>query len=238
MMERILGFLQELHGNNNKVWFDAHRKEYQAAREAFSDIALQLIAGVREFDRNIGPLSLQDCTYRINRDIRFSQDKSPYKTHFGVFIAPQGKRSGYSGYYFHIGVADGKDYPDGHMLGIGNYYCEPKALKILREDIDTGGNEFDSIVHAADHRLYLDRDNALKRVPNGFESGTVNDDYLRLKNFCLCFKPDHDFIMSQDLVRNVLDIFRSGKPFIDYINRAISYSRKDNEDKHLEDIQL
>lgn len=225
-MEQIISFLQELYENNNKPWFDAHKSEYLKVREKFSAIALQIISGVRKFDNNIGPLSLQDCTYRINRDIRFSQDKSPYKTHFGVFVAPQGKKSGYHGYYFHIGVAPGESYPDGHMLGIGDYYCEPKALKILREDIEAGNGDFDAIVRSADPRLYLDMENSLKRVPAGFESGTINDDYLKLKSFCLCFKPDHDFIMDSNLVDNVLEIFKSAKPFIDYINRAISYSRQ------------
>lgn len=224
-MEQIISFLQALYENNNKPWFDAHREQYQQVRGKFNELALQLIDGVRKFDSNVGPLTLQDCTYRINRDIRFSQDKSPYKTHFGVFVAPQGKKSGYCGYYFHIGVAEGENYPDGHMLGIGDYICDPKALKILREDIDAGNGDFHSIVQSADSRLYLDTEGSLKRVPNGFPSGTVNDRYLKLKNFCLCYKPDRNFIMDRNLVQNVLDIFKSGKPFVDYVNRAITYSR-------------
>ena len=223
-MEQILSFLRDLYENNNKEWFNANHSRYSEVREKFNYLALQLIDGVRKFDSNVGPLTLQDCTYRINRDIRFSQDKSPYKTHFGVFVAPQGKKSGYCGYYFHIGVSEGENYPDGHMLGIGDYWCDPKALKIIREDIDSG-LEFHNIVSSVDSRLYLDTDNALKRVPAGFSQGTVNDQYLKLKNFCLCFKPDHKFIMAPDVVENVLDIFKSAKPFVDYINRAISYSR-------------
>ena len=226
-MERIIEYLQELHNNNNKEWFNAHRKEYTETRGLFNNLALQLISEIRKFDSSIGPLTLQDCTYRINRDIRFSQDKSPYKTHFGVFVAPQGKKSGYCGYYFHIGVADGANYPDGHLIGIGDYWCDPKALRILREDIDGGNGDFDAIVKSVDSRLSLDMTDSLKKVPSGFAKGTVNDDYLRLKSFCLCYKPDYAFVTDKNLVNNLVELFKSGKPFIDYINRAISYSRQE-----------
>ncbi|MBO4570710.1 MAG: DUF2461 domain-containing protein [Bacteroidales bacterium] len=226
-MEQILRFLEELRENNHKAWFDSHRKEYLQAKNAFYEIVTQLIAGIRKFDPSIGPLTIQDCTYRINRDIRFSKDKSPYKTHFGVFICPGGKKSGYSGYYFHIGSGSGPAYPDGHMVAAGNYFCEPKVVRILREDIDLGGDEFDRIVKSAHRRLYLDSSESLKKVPAGFKAGTPNDEYLKLKNFCLVGDIDRKFVTSPDLVKNLLTIFKSAQPFIAYVNRAIDYSREE-----------
>ena len=226
-MEQILRFLEELRENNHKAWFDSHRKEYLQAKNTFYEIVTQLIAGIRKFDPSIGPLTIQDCTYRINRDIRFSKDKSPYKTHFGVFICPGGKKSGYSGYYFHIGSGSGPAYPDGHMVAAGNYFCEPKVVRILREDIDLGGDEFDRIVKSAHRRLYLDSSESLKKVPAGFKAGTPNDEYLKLKNFCLVGDLDRKFIVSPDLVKNLLTIFKSAQPFIAYVNRAIDYSREE-----------
>lgn len=225
-MEQLLDFLLNLHANNNKAWFDAHKAEYLQAKNTFSTLAMQLVEGVRSFDDTIGPLTLKDCTYRINRDIRFSPDKRPYKTHFGVFICRGGRKSGYSGYYFHIGIADGDAYPDGHIVAIGNYFTEPPVLKILREDIDMGGDAFDRIIKSADRRLALDQDQKLKNVPRGFVPGSLNDEYLKLKNYCLCFSPDRNFILDPNLVDNLLQIFRTGKPLLDFINRAIDYARE------------
>lgn len=225
-MEQLLEFLLNLHANNNKAWFDAHRAEYTQAKNTFSTLAMQLVDGVRTFDSTIGPLMLPECTYRINRDIRFSPDKRPYKTHFGTFICRGGRKSGYSGYYFHIGIADGDAYPDGHIVAIGNYFTEPKVLKVLREDIDMGGGEFDRIIKSADPRLYLDQDQKLKNVPRGFEPGTLNDEYLKLKNYCLCFNPDRDFILDRNLVGNLLEIFRTATPLLDFVNRAIDWCRE------------
>ena len=71
-------------------------------KSIFDSFTEQLILGIQSFDSNINNLSVKDCTYRIYRDARFSKDKTPYKTHMGAFISPNGKKSGYSGYYFHI----------------------------------------------------------------------------------------------------------------------------------------
>ena len=98
----IIRFLNELRANNNKNWFDANRKWYEDVKSDFFEFSKKLIIEVSKFDSRINNLDIKDCTYRINRDIRFSNDKSPYKTHFGTFICPKGKKSGFGGYYFHI----------------------------------------------------------------------------------------------------------------------------------------
>ena len=101
-MKRVLEYLRNLAANNNKVWFDAHKDEYLLAKKVFEDFTEQLIAKVEAFDPTVKGLTVKDCTYRIYRDVRFSKDKSPYKTHMGCYICRGGKKSGYSGYYFHV----------------------------------------------------------------------------------------------------------------------------------------
>ena len=134
-MNTILSFLRNLEVNNNKQWFDAHKGEYQEARAHFNSIVEKLIEGIMAFDPSVRGIGIKESTYRIHKDMRFSKDGLPYKTHFGAFIARGGKKSGYSGYYFHIGTGSGEDYPCKSFLAVGNYYMEPKVLKILREDI-------------------------------------------------------------------------------------------------------
>lgn len=85
-MKETLRFLQDLSLNNNKEWFDANKDRYLAAKSTLDALAVELIDGIRSFDGTIGPLSPKDCTYRIYRDLRFSKDKTPYKTHMGLYI--------------------------------------------------------------------------------------------------------------------------------------------------------
>ena len=105
-MKEVLQFLQELSENNNRPWFEANKKRYLEAKARIEQLAVELVAAVRGFDDTIGPLSPNDCTWRIYRDVRFSKDKRPYKTQMGVFVAKGGKKSGYNGYYFQIGSQD------------------------------------------------------------------------------------------------------------------------------------
>jgi uncharacterized protein (TIGR02453 family) len=224
-MKQVLRFLHSLSLHNDKVWFDAHKADYLKAKNKVDELAVKLIEGIRSFDDTIGPLTAADCTYRIYRDVRFSKDKSPYKTHMGVFVNRGGKKSGYSGYYFHI------DGNGDHLLAIGNYFTEPRVMKILREDIEMGGGDFRQILAGLAPGLELDMEDALKKVPKGFPADSPDAEFFKLKNFCLLKRLDKDFILSADLADAILDIFRTGKPFLDYINRAIDYCREELQEK-------
>lgn len=222
-MNTILSFLRNLEVNNNKQWFDAHKGEYQEARAHFNSIVEKLIEGIMAFDPSVRCIGIKESTYRIHKDMRFSKDGLPYKTHFGAFIARGGKKSGYSGYYFHVGTGSGEDYPGKSFLAVGNYYMEPKVLKILREDIELGGGDFDMIIKDLHPSLSLDQDQKLKRAPVGFDVDGPYIEYIKLKNFCLSGEYDDSCLD----VEEILNVFRSAKPFLDYINRAIEYSREE-----------
>ena len=103
-MKIVLDFINQLSLNNNKEWFDKNKSFYQEAKHCFETFTQQLIANIETFDPTIRGLQVKDCTYRIYRDLRFSKDKTPYKTHFGAYICPNGKKSGLGGYYFHLEV--------------------------------------------------------------------------------------------------------------------------------------
>ena len=223
-MKEVLRFLRSLSLHNDKVWFEAHKADYLKAKATVGELAAELIEGIRSFDDIIGPLSASDCTYRIYRDVRFSKDKSPYKTYMGIFVNRGGKKSGYSGYYFHI------DGNGDHMLAVGNYYTEPRVLKTLREDIELGGGDFRRIVDAAAPGLVLDTADSLKKVPKGFPADSPDAKFFKLKNFSLVMNLDDGFILSPGLAERTLDIFRTGKPFLDYVNRAIDFCREETRE--------
>ncbi|MDO5446252.1 MAG: DUF2461 domain-containing protein [Prevotellaceae bacterium] len=225
-MKDIIKFLQQLRENNNREWFMEHKQQYLDAKAQFEEITLQLIAGCAQFDPRIKNLTVKDCTYRIYRDVRFSQDKSPYKVHMGAYVCPKGKKSGYAGYYFHIGTG-GEGYPYGHMLAAGDYRFQPEVLKVLREDIIADNGELDRIIKTKVSPLFeVDKESALKRVPNGFPADSPWAEYLKLKTFCLCYAPDMKFMTSKDAVERSLELFSTTQPFLEYINRAIEYCKQ------------
>ena len=223
-MDVIKVYLRQLEANNNKPWFDAHKSEYLEVRARFNSIVEKLIEGIMEFDPSVRGVGIKECTYRIHKDMRFSKDGLPYKTHFGAYICRGGKKSGYSGYYFHIGTGSGEEYPCKSFLAVGNYYMEPKVLKIVREDIELGAGDFDRIIQDLHPSLSLDQDQKLKRAPLGFDAQGPYIEYIKLKNFCLSGTYDDSNLD----IAGILEVFRSAKPFLDYINRAIEYSREEN----------
>ena len=223
-MKTVLQFLRDLAQHNDRAWFNEHKERYLAVQQRWNEFCESLIGEIGAFDPDIARLTLRDCTYRIYRDTRFSPDKSPYKTHFGVFLAPGGKKSMHAGYYFHVGTGESNEYPQGHMLAAGNYCYEPKAIQILREDISDGWENFQNEVLAvADPRFVVDQEGALKRVPKGYAPDAPYADWMRLKSYCLVMNVDDDFITQPDLAKRVTDLFRTTKPFNDYINRAVDF---------------
>ena len=226
-MKEIISFLEQLSENNNKTWFDAHKADYTRVRAEFEAFVTRIIEGIRKFDDSIGPLAVKDCTYRIYRDVRFSKNKEPYKCHFGAFIAPGGKKAGNCGYYFQISASKSSGWEGSHMVAIGDYMCDPKVVKVLREDIEYGGDEFDRVVRSADPRLAIDSGQSLKKVPAGFPADSPNAEYLKLKNFCLTYAPDTRKVLSKSFEKDLLAMFESAMPFKDYVNRAIAYVREE-----------
>ena len=130
-----LKFLKDLKKNNTKEWFDANRKIYESAKQNFEALVQTVITQHGEKDEEIIALKPKDCMFRINRDVRFSKDKSPYKTNFGAFINRGGKKSIYAGYYFHC-------EPGENFVGGGLWMPMPDALKKVRQEIDYCFDEF------------------------------------------------------------------------------------------------
>ncbi|MBQ9642265.1 MAG: DUF2461 domain-containing protein [Bacteroidaceae bacterium] len=215
----IMAFLTELSCNNNKEWFHANKPRYQAVKRAVDELAAELLEAVGAFDETIGRQTPADCVFRIYRDIRFAKDKSPYKTHFGMFVARGGRNSCYNGYYFQMG-ADGGE----HIVAVGNYFLPPAALTVLREDIQMGEGDFREILSRVDPRLQMNYTDSLKRTPRGFPSEGPDAAFYKLKSFGLWYRPEDDFITAPCLVGRLAEMFKTAKPFVDYINRAIDYS--------------
>lgn len=227
-MQQIIDFLRDVDLNNTREWFADNKPRYQAVQAQWNAFCEDLIRAIGTYDPDVARLTVKDCTYRFYRDTRFSADKRPYKTHFGCFMSPGGKKSMHSGYYFHVGTGLGNGYPAQHMLATGNYCYDPKSVKILREDISMGWDEFrDDILAAADPRFQIDMDYALKRTPREYSPDAPYAQWMRLKSYCLAMHVDDNFITSPNLAQRVADIFHTTKPFNDYINRAVDFAKEE-----------
>ncbi len=224
-MKQIVDFCRRLASNNNREWFNAHKAEYLECKNKFEGFVREVITGIRQFDSGIGELEMSQCTYRIYRDTRFSANKAPYKTHFGAFIAPGGKKSGFSGYYFQVGVPEA-GYDEGCFLATGNYFVEPAVLRILREDIDIDeAGEFEDAIAEAEG-FELDKESMLKRMPKGYAVEHPRGELLRLCNFCLVKGVTPEYYSGEDAAQRLCGDFAKTKRFLSLINRAITYSRE------------
>lgn len=222
-MKEIKDFLNRLLVNNNREWFNAHKDEYLYVQDKFNKFSLELMARTAQFDESVAGLQLKDCTYRIYRDIRFSLDKSPYKTHFGCFICPGGKKSGNGGYYFHV-EAEESEYLGHDLLACGIYNPTPAFTKAIREEIDLNGKEFDKAVKKAKN-FTLDPTDMLARVPNGYSKDHPYAIYLRMRTFCLMASLPKDILYGPNLMDYVVEQFRSAKQYNDLLNKVQDYCR-------------
>ena len=221
-MKQILSFLDQLMRHNNREWFTEHKQEYVSAQAHFNEFTEKLIAEVGKFDESIRPLTIADCTYRIYKDMRFSREKIPYKTHMGAYLCPHGKKSGMAGYYFHLEPSESEDYAFGNLLAAGLYNPTPSLAIAIRDKIHNEPDAFEQVVEAA--KDYHWNDNAkLKRVPNGYPQDTRHAEYLKLKTFTICAALPDKVVLGDEtkLLHYVTEIFREAKPCNDFINQVV-----------------
>lgn len=218
-MKKAISFLDQLLRNNNRDWFNAHKSEYLEIQSRFNDFVSQLIAGVSSFDETIKGLTVKDCTYRIYRDLRFSSDKSPYKTHLGAYICRGGKCSGFAGYYFHI-EPDEAAYIGSHILAAGLYAPTPAQIKLVREAILHDGDRFQQALAKANGFKH-DQYNSLRRVPNGYPSDSPFAPFFKLKNYSISSPLPKDILFGTHLLEYVLTEFQKTKNYNHFLNRII-----------------
>ena len=216
-MREIVDFLRQIADHNDREWFNAHKDVYKRAHAEYIALAERLIDGISTFDDSVRGLKASDCIWRIYRDTRFSNDKSPYKTYMGVYVVKHGKCSGYAGYYLHIEPAAGC------FLYAGLHLPEPHVLRSVREEIVDNGDGLMQAVAAA-NGFTLIRDNALKRNPKDFPPGHKYDDLLRLRDFGIEKPVSEQELLSPDFMEHAIEDLRSAKPLVDILNRAVQYA--------------
>ena len=210
--------------NNNRPWFQENKNLYLKAQDQINKIAVELINGISKFDSSINNLTINDCTYRIYRDIRFSPDKRPYKTHMGIYVCPQGKKSGLAGYYLHF-EAEGAEYLGLNGLYTGMYNPDKESLKSIREDICYDGASFEDAIKKAKN-FTLDTSCSLSKTPKDFPKNTPYDYLLRLKQYNLIQAMPKEMLFSRHMIEWVLEEFKTSLDFNTLLNKAALFARE------------
>lgn len=216
-MKEVFDFLRDLGSNNNREWFLQNKPRYLKIKDKTDSLASNLIGLVSEVDSRASVLSVKDCTYRIYRDTRFSNDKTPYKTHIGIFINPPlGKKGETLGYYFHL-------EPDASMIICGTAWLPPALLKQVRQSIVDEIDEYREIVENPEFKklfptLGFDK---LKTAPKGFDKNWEYLDYIKPRTFGAQADIPDSFFDSEGLAERVRPYIRQSYLYNRFINYTI-----------------
>lgn len=215
-MKKAHAFLASLAANNSKEWMDANKKEYLSCKRDFEEFVKEILFGLEAFDPGIANEDPKKCIFRINRDVRFSANKDPYKTNFGAYMAIGGRTTGQPGYYIQI-------QPGNNFLGGGLYHPEAESLKRIRQEIDYNGDEFLEIVSNVNFKktspsAYDDR---LKTVPKGYAKDHPNIDWLKYKSYAFMHGFSDEETHAADFPQRVVEIFKHLHPLILFLRRGL-----------------
>ena len=214
-----ISFLKSLKKNNNKPWFDNNREKYLDAKNNFEQFVKELLKKMILIDEDMKGLSAKNCCFRINRDIRFSKNKTPYKINMSAYFSKGGKKSIYAGYYFHL-------QPEGNsFVGGGLWHPEATELKKIRQEIDYCFPEFKKLINAPSFKknygeLQKDESQMLVNVPKGYDKENPATDFLKMKSFVATKNiPDAD-LLSPKLGNEIIQSFKALLPLVKFINRS------------------
>lgn len=214
---QTLKFLSNLKKNNNKEWFEKNRVTYEAVRNDLIGVVSELINEVSNFDPLVAQADAKKSIFRINRDIRFSANKAPYKNNIGAYISKGGKNSPAGGYYIHF-------QPGECFIGGGIWMPEPDKLAKIRQEIDYNFSEFKKIVESKSFKKTfgeLSSEDKLARPPKNYTPDNPAIEYLKLKSFTVGAKIKDEDALAKGYIKKVAAQFREMNPFIDFLNRAV-----------------
>jgi len=219
IQKSTLDFLKALKKNNNKDWFDKNKEKYLAAKQNIDEMAEALIKSFSSFDKKLVGLKAKDCVFRIYRDVRFSKNKTPYKTNMGCAISPGGRKAEEAGFYIHI-------EPGKSFLAGGRWMPPADHLKKIRQEIDYNGKKFHKILSDKNFKKYFgeldDSDEyKLSRPPKGYDKNHRDIELLKLNSFIVWHEYNEKEITSKNFLKEITKGAKMMQPFLDFLNTAI-----------------
>jgi uncharacterized protein (TIGR02453 family) len=214
-----LQFLQELNDHNNKIWFDENRKLYELAKQDFELFISEVLLANKNLIPELEGRKAKDCIFRIFKDVRFSKEKIPYKNNFGAGFGKGDKKAHSAGFYVHLQPGN-KSFVAG-----GIWMPEAADLKAIRQEIDYGFADFMAIVEKLSFQKMfggLDPSQKLKKCPKDYAEDNPALEFLKLKSFTVGTPLTDKEMLSKTAVAHIATIVKEMKPFVDFLNKAIS----------------
>jgi len=219
-MKTVLAFINELTENNNRDWFNANKPRYQESLEIFRGFAGELLAGISRYDPAVGNLEPKDTIFRIYKDVRFSKDKLPYKTHFGCWMAKGGRKSTDAGYYFHL-------EPGKSFMAAGVWMPPKEQLNLIRQEILYNPDSFLKLINTSTMKAQYERggkEDMLKKGPAGFPKDFIHMEELKYKHYIWSRSYSDSAIQKQGFTSSVVDDYKGLFPMVSYLNLAMSFT--------------
>lgn len=219
MTKEALLFLDDLIANNNTDWMHANKKRYEAYKKDYHHFIASILSEMKQLDNLLEPLEVKNCTFRINRDIRFSKDKSPYKTNMGVWFTQNKFRKNSPGYYIH--------FERENSFIAGGVWCpEPHELKQIRREIAFFYEDLQTIVNDKKFvtefgTITSDDSNTLKKAPKDFDPNHPAIEFLKLKSFTASQKIEDHLFLDKDFSKIISQKLMALKPLNDFLKRAL-----------------
>ena len=214
-----LEFLADLKNNNNREWFLANKTRYENYKKDYHQLVSDFLDAMKPMDPALEMLEIKNCTFRINRDIRFSKDKSPYKSNMGIWMTTDRNRKNAPGYYIH--------YEKGSSFIAAGIHCpEPEDLKKIRKEIAFFQEDLEEILANPSFKKEfgsLDRDesNVLKKAPKDYDPSHPAIEFLKLKSFTATQKIDDSLFTDNDFAKKMTKKLIILKPLTVFLNRAL-----------------
>ncbi|QIP15785.1 DUF2461 domain-containing protein [Spirosoma aureum] len=206
-------FLRDLVQNNHRDWFHANRARYDDAKSELCSVVERVLAGMSPFEP-LANTAVKDCIFRINRDIRFSKDKAPYKSNLAFAIGPGGRHSGRIDYYVQIQPGNQS------FLGAGMWQPTPTNLAKFRQEVDYNVDELKNIIEADEFKAYFPevQGETLKVMPKGYPADHPEIELLRRKELFFAHRYTDKEVLKPNFADEVVRGCRIIKPYCDFLN--------------------
>lgn len=216
LAKETIDFLRKLEKNNNRDWFNTNKASFQKANDNVIALTGELIGRIAKFDPAVASVDPKACVFRIYRDVRFSKDKSPYKTNLGAFIAPGGRKGLAPGYYFHV-------QPGMFFSAAGKHLPDASETLKIRNAIAADTQEFLKIVNAKAFKSRfggLDGERLVK-APKGFAADHSAIEFLKLRSFTVSQEFSAKDATSKDYAKMLAESFKTAYPLNEFLRRAL-----------------
>ena len=214
LTQHTLQFLKNLEESNNREWLQAHKKDYEIVKDSFEKFCQEILTGLSEFQEDLVNTKVKDCIFRINRDIRFSKDKSPYKKYLSAAFGPGGRSSGRIDFFLQI--------QPGNLSSLGGGMWKPTSTQLasFRQEIDYNPSHLKGIIDTPEFRSYYNNISGekVKNMPKGYSADHPDIELLKYKQMFFYHKFTDEEVLSKDFAQEVIRGCKILKPYLDYQN--------------------